>query len=194
MLPNTLKILLVALSQDRTVSHCVSCSILTVLIKYSYCFPLLVTFPVLNAGGRPRARSEASLTTSRFFTKLWAVIELLFYCQDFGSALKKPWSTFRSWSTVQESFPTTSTSETLSVRREESVAENFIALLGVTHECLSHCRFSLRGTESLKNDKETKRSDKYQIYTEKPAQTQQVHQTQTYLQLYKILKKDHNAL
>jgi len=45
---------------------------------------------------------------------------------------------------------------------------NFITLLGVTQECLGHCSLFTQGNEVTKNDEETKCSDKYQIYSEKP--------------------------
>jgi len=51
------------------------------------------------------------------------------FCQDFGSAFKNPWSTFRSYSSVREYFLT---SETFNCQSEEaSVAVFFISLLGV---------------------------------------------------------------
>jgi len=39
------------------------------LLKYSWCFLPLVTFPVLNAVNRSRACPEVSMTAFRFFTK-----------------------------------------------------------------------------------------------------------------------------
>ena len=86
-------------------------------LKYSCCFLLHFTFPMLNTVSKFRTCSEALLATFRFFTRLWAVIQPWVHCQDVRSALKKLGSTFRSWSSVKESFPTRRTSETLSVRK-----------------------------------------------------------------------------
>jgi len=90
---------------------------------------------VLNVVSRLRACSEASLAAFRFFKKMWAVMWPLFCCQDFGSAYKKVWSTFRSWSSVQEYFPARSTSETFSQKRH-LLQNKFVPLIGMTQECL----------------------------------------------------------
>jgi len=67
---------------------------------------------------------------------------------------------------------------------------NFTTLLGVTQECLSHCSLFTQGNRVTKNDKETKHCEKYQIYTEKPADPASAPNSD--LDLHKILKKDHN--
>jgi len=69
---------------------------------------------------------------------------------------------------------------------------NFITYLGVMQECLSHCSPFTQGNRVTKNDNETKSCDKYQIYTEKPADPASAPNSD--LDLYKILKKDHNLL
>ena len=120
------------------------------LFKYSCYFLRCVTFRVLNVVSRLKACSEASLAAFRFFKKMWAVMWLLFCCQHFGSAFIKPWSTFRSGSSVQEYFPARSTSETSSVRRGMCGRTILLLCLGWCRSALAIAHFSLRGTESLK--------------------------------------------
>jgi len=101
------------------------------LLKYSCYFSLCVTFPMLNVVSRLRACSETSLATFRFFTKLWAVIQPLFFCQDIRSPAQKPWCTFKSWSSVQEIFSSKINKWNIVIQKRNVWQNNFITLLGV---------------------------------------------------------------
>jgi len=161
-------------------------------LKYSCYFFLCVTFTVLNVVSRLRACSEASLATFRFFTQLWAVIQPLFFCQDIRSPVQKQKSTFKSWSGVQEIFSSKINKWNNISQKRNVWQNNFITLLGVMQEYLSHCTLFTQGNRVTKNDKETKHCGKYKIYTEKPADPARAPNSD--LDLHKILKKDHNLL
>ena len=59
-------------------------------------------------------------------------------------------------------------------------------------ECFSQCLLFTQGNRVTKNDKETKRCDKYQIYIEKPADPASAPNSD--LDLHKMLNKDHHLL
>jgi len=150
------------------------------LLKYSCYFFLCVTFPMLNVVSRLKACSEASLATLRFFTKLWAVIQPLFFCQDIRSLLQKPWLHSRAEVVSRKYFPARSTSETSSVKRGMSCRTILLLCLGWCRRALAIAHFSLRGTESLKMTRRLSVATSTK-FTLKNLQTQQVHQTQTWI-------------
>jgi len=77
-------------------------------------------------------------------------------------------------------FPARSTSETSSVRRGMCCRTILLLCLGWRRSALAIAHFSLRGTESLKMTRRLSivRSTKFTL---KNLQTQQVHQTQTWI-------------
>jgi len=104
----------------------------------------------------------------------------LFCCQVNRSTFKKPWSTFRSWSSVQKCFLTRSTSETLSVRRGICCRTILLLCLGWRRNALATAHFSLRGMKSLKMTRRLSVLTSIKFTLKNPAQTQQVHQTQNW--------------
>ena len=156
------------------------------LLKYSCYFFLCVTFPVLNVVSRLKACSEPSMATFRFFTKLWAVIQSPLFAKTLGFLYKIHGLHSGAEVVSRKYFPERSTSETSSVRRGMCGRTILLLGLGWCRSALAIAHFSLRRTESLKMTR-SKCCDKYQIYTEKPADPAIAPNSD--LGLHKILKK-----
>ena len=127
----------VTLSLEETLSDCNHLTWLTIFQTICFCQMCLIIFSLLKVDNKPRALSEASLTTFISCAVFLQAMKEQFCSQRFGLFVKKLQTVSTKFSNLQESGPTRAAS-VVDLVTSRIACHRLWGTIRILHHCLRH--------------------------------------------------------